>query len=52
MGSPKDFESMLDLVIRHDIHPIIDRTESLENGPELIASMESMPQFGKLALKI
>lgn len=52
MGSPRDFESMLDLVIRHDIHPVIDRTESLENGPELIASMASMPQFGKLALKI
>ncbi|PQO46208.1 zinc-binding dehydrogenase [Blastopirellula marina] len=52
MGSPADFRGMLELVDKHEIHPMIDQVFSLAQGNEAIARMEQGQQFGKIVLKI
>ena len=52
MGSSTDFAAMLDFVDTHKIAPVVDRVVPLEEGPELVAGMATMPQFGKLVLNI
>jgi zinc-binding alcohol dehydrogenase/oxidoreductase len=52
MGSSTDFAAMLDFVDAHKVVPVVDRVEPLESGPELVAAMAKMPQFGKLVLSI
>jgi NADPH:quinone reductase-like Zn-dependent oxidoreductase len=50
LGSPQDFESMLDLVNRCHLRPVIDQVFSLDDAQQAIARMERAPQFGKLVL--
>lgn len=51
MGSPADFRAMLDLVNAHRVTPVVDRVAPLSEGNELLESMKSSPQFGKLVLR-
>lgn len=50
MGSPDDFAAMLDLVQRHQIHPVVDQVFSLDDAATAVAHMADCPQFGKLVL--
>ncbi|MCR9120121.1 MAG: zinc-binding dehydrogenase, partial [bacterium] len=52
MGSPSDFDAMLEFVARHQIRPVIDRTFALADGDEAIRLMGESPQFGKIVLEI
>ena len=52
MGSPDDFSSMVDLVEKHQIKPVIDAVHSLEDTNQAIDQMRSSPQFGKYVIKI
>ena len=52
MGSPDDFSSMVDLVEKYQIKPVIDAVYSLEDTNQAIDQMRSSPQFGKYVLKI
>ncbi len=52
MGSPNDFQSMLNFVNEHQLTPVIDQVYSLEEGNEALASMKNSPQFGKLVLVV
>ncbi len=52
MGSPTDFQEMLDLVNRHEIHPVIDGVFPLEDGDQAVRKMADSPQFGKYVLSI
>lgn len=51
MGSPADFQAMLDLVNAHRITPVVGKVAPLSEGNELVQSMKSSPQFGKLVLR-
>jgi zinc-binding alcohol dehydrogenase/oxidoreductase len=50
MGSPQDFEAMLDFVQQHRIRPVIDQVFPLDDADLAIRRMEHSPQFGKLVL--
>lgn len=50
MGSPSDFQAMLDHVIAHQLVPEVDSVTPLAEGVGLVASMAHSPQFGKLVL--
>jgi len=50
LGSPHDFEAMLDFVNHHRIRPIIDHVFPLDDANIAVASMADSPQFGKLVL--
>lgn len=52
MGSPEDFQRMLNFVKEHQIKPVIDHVFDLKNGNDAIELMESSPQFGKYVLNI
>ncbi|KKB34174.1 zinc-binding dehydrogenase [Bacillus thermotolerans] len=52
MGSPKDFEEMLQFFAKHEIRPIIDRAFPLEQAEEAQLYMEKGKQFGKIMLEI
>lgn len=52
MGSPDDFSSMVELVEKHQIKPVIDAVHSLEDTNQAIDQMRSSPQFGKYVIKI
>lgn len=51
MGSDRDFQSMLDLVGKYKIHPVIDKVFDLKDGAEAMARMEAGQQFGKIVLQ-
>jgi NADPH:quinone reductase-like Zn-dependent oxidoreductase len=51
MGSPEDFQGMLDLVCAHRIRPVVDGVFPLAEGNRAVESMERSPQFGKLVLR-
>ena len=50
MGSPGDFEGMVDFVDEHNIEPVVDRTFSLSDGAAAFAHLDSGAQFGKVVL--
>lgn len=52
MGSPADFEHMLQFVDKHQIKPLIDEVFNLEDGNIAIDRMNKSPQFGKYVLAI
>jgi zinc-binding alcohol dehydrogenase/oxidoreductase len=51
MGSPEDFDGMMDFVVRHRIRPVVDRVFALEHGEAAIRWMDEGKQFGKIVLK-
>ncbi len=50
MGSDQDFDEMINLIEKHQIRPIIDRTFPLEKAVEAFDRMKAGAQFGKLVL--
>lgn len=50
MGSADDFAAMLEVVHRHQIHPVVDQVFSLDEAATAVAHMADCPQFGKLVL--
>ena len=52
MGSPEDFNNMLDFVNKHQIKPIISHTFSLEQANEALAVIADSDQFGKICIDI
>ncbi len=52
MGSPDDFQAMLDFVTRHLIKPIIDSVFQLAEVNSALEQMKVSSQFGKLVVKI
>ena len=52
MGSPDDFDQMLQFAERHRIHPVIDSVRPLAEGNDAIQEMKSSSQFGKLVLTV
>ena len=52
MGSPDDFQGMIDLVNKHKIEPVIDEIFPLENAQIAVDKMENSSQFGKLVLRV
>jgi len=51
MGTPSDFENMLQLVDKYKITPVIDSTYSLQDAEQAFRKMDSGKQFGKIVLK-
>ncbi|HEX7065863.1 MAG TPA: zinc-binding dehydrogenase [Bacillales bacterium] len=52
MGSPQEFQQMVDLVEEHQIHPVLDETYSLEEAMTAQLRMENGENFGKIILAI
>jgi NADPH:quinone reductase-like Zn-dependent oxidoreductase len=52
MGSPKDFADMVKFVEEHKIHPILDKTFSVEEATEALLRMEKGENLGKIVLSI
>ena len=52
MGSPADFESMLEFIEDQHMRPVIDRVFSLDDIEEAFQYIENNSQFGKVVLKI
>lgn len=52
MGSTEEFHSMLDLVNRQKLIPIIDREFVLEDGVAALRHLERGVQFGKVVLSV
>lgn len=52
MGSPRDFQQMLSFYEKHSLHPVIDRTFSLEEAKEAQLYMKEGKNFGKITLKV
>lgn len=52
MGSPQDFEQMLQFFTENRIHPVLDRSYSLEEAMNAQLYMEKGHNFGKITLEI
>lgn len=52
LGSPAEFEQMLQFVSEHKIEPVIDEIFPLAEAEKAIRKMDDSSQFGKLVLKI
>jgi NADPH:quinone reductase-like Zn-dependent oxidoreductase len=52
MGSPQDFADMVKFMEEHKIHPVLDKTYSLEEATEALSRMEKGENFGKIVLAI
>ena len=52
MGSPQDFQSMLDFVNEHQIRPVVDGAYPLEGVNEALDRMKNSKQLGKIILEV
>ena len=52
MGTPQDFEQMLELVSRHHVEPVVDSSYPLEEVNQALRKMADSSQFGKLVLAL
>jgi NADPH:quinone reductase-like Zn-dependent oxidoreductase len=52
MGSPTDFQGMLDFYRKHNLKPVVAKIFPLENIAEAHQYMEQAEQFGKIVLSI
>ncbi len=52
MGSPQEFEAMLQLIDKHKIVPVIDEVFVLSDGNAAFKKMDEGKQFGKLVLSM
>lgn len=52
MGSPADFNAMVNFTNEHQLVPVVDCVSPLGEGATAIASMEHSAQFGKIVLTI
>ena len=51
MGSPDDFQAMIDMVETKQIRPVLDRVYKLVEGNAALQRMAESKQFGKIVLK-
>ncbi|MBU6341147.1 MAG: zinc-binding dehydrogenase, partial [Bacteroidetes bacterium] len=51
MGSPADFDKMLQFVREHKMTPIVDKTYALDAGNQAFKYLEKSEQFGKIVLQ-
>lgn len=52
MGSPADFQAMLDFVNVHAIMPLVDRVFDFAKAPEALLHLDSGAGFGKVVVEI
>lgn len=52
MGSPTDFDAMLDTVRQHTLRPVVDRTLPLEAANDALDHLRDARQFGKIVLTV
>ncbi len=52
MGSPADFQALLDLTASGRLHPVVDRTYPLSEAGKALQHMEEAAQFGKIVLRV
>ncbi|MCM3739454.1 zinc-binding dehydrogenase [Oceanobacillus luteolus] len=52
MGSPEDFQDMVDFFEEHKISPYVDKTYSLSEAADALKYMEEGKNFGKITLQI
>ncbi len=52
MGSDSDFQKMLNLVVQHQIIPVVDKAFSLKDALQALQYMDEGKQFGKIILNI
>lgn len=52
MGSPADFEGMLDFINEHNMRPVIDKVFPLQECESAFLHIEKNAQFGKVILQI
>jgi zinc-binding alcohol dehydrogenase/oxidoreductase len=52
MGSPEDFEAMVNFIDKHKIIPVVDSVFELRDGNAALKKMEDGKQFGKIVLAI
>jgi len=52
MGSPADFRAMLELVNKHQLHPVVDRVFAMNDAVSAAENMASSSHFGKIVLAI
>lgn len=52
MGSPADFESMLEFIEEYNMRPMIDKVFDWQDTEEAFKHIKSRAQFGKVILKI
>ena len=52
MGSEEDFKNMMDLVQKHQIHPVIDQVFPFSEIQEAFRRMSDGKQFGKIIMEI
>lgn len=52
MGSPKEFQDMLDFVELNNVIPIVDKVYSLEEANEAMGRLKGNQQFGKIILNV
>ena len=52
MGSPADFNAMVDFVEQHSIQPVVDRVFSFGHGETAFRWMDDARQFGKIVIRM
>ena len=52
MGSPTEFNAMVDFVAAHALVPVVDAVFELSRGREAFDHLEGNAQFGKVVLEI
>ncbi|MEN1967088.1 zinc-binding dehydrogenase [Lentibacillus sp. N15] len=52
MGSREELREMLNFIAEHEIHPIVDRSFSLDEAQHAMDYLEQGKQFGKVAIRI
>ncbi len=52
MGSPADFESMMEFVSDLDLRPVIDKHFTLDSAEEAFRHLDNQSQFGKVIINI
>ncbi len=51
MGSPEEFQRMVEFVNQHQLKPVVDEVLPLAEGNQALERMKSSSQFGKLVLE-
>jgi zinc-binding alcohol dehydrogenase/oxidoreductase len=52
MGSPEEFEAMLNFVQKHQIVPVVDSVFPLKDGAKAFEKLDLGGQFGKIVLTV
>ena len=52
MGSPRDFQNMLNLVNKHQIKPLIDQVIEMDDFSDGFETLKNSSQFGKVVMNI